>query len=263
VCVFAVVACDGTQDFTGQVVAILGATGIVGSGVALKYLEAGARVVAVGREGKKLESLSATLTKVGAKLSKDNWVTVVGDFTDEKASKAAADAIVKAAGKPLNHIVSNLGFVKTTAGGPTASSLKDLNEAFAESLNPTLLSAQQLLPLLKDVKGSSYTISSGGFSHFTPAPGFWTATVKNAALNALTLGLAKEFESAAVRVNTACIHFGVSEFDGSKNQLGFPAADTRRLAPVYLTLAASNKRGLVQCLPAIEDAEALAHSLLK
>jgi len=245
-------------DFKGQTVVIFGATGYVGQGVAHKYLEAGARVVAVGREQKKLDALKASLAKV---VTNDNWATAIGDFADEKAAKATF-AAVNAVAKSYNHVVSNIGFAKVMKTGPTASTLKDMKDALEESFYPTYLAAQVFLPPLKDVKGSSYTISSGGLAHFCMMPGLWLATVKNASLNALGLGLAKEFETSAVRVNVCCIHFGVAPLDGNKNQFGMDSADTRRLAPLFLTLAASNKRGLTQCANTAEEAEKLAVSLL-
>jgi NAD(P)-dependent dehydrogenase (short-subunit alcohol dehydrogenase family) len=244
-------------DFKGKTVVVLGGTGNVGSGVVWKNLEAGARVIVVGREQKKLDALKTSLGKLA---TKDNLATVVGDFNDEKAAAAALAAVHKTAPE-YHHVVSNIGFAKVFQTGVTQSKLSDLKTGFEESLYPTILAAQAFLPPLKDVKGSSYTISSGGLAHFCMMPGLWCATMKNAALNALGLGLAKEYEKNEVRVNVCCIHFGVAAFDGDKNQFGMASADCRRLAPLFLTLASSNKRGLVQCANTAEEAEKLAESL--
>jgi len=251
-------AAPALPSFKGQTVVILGASGVVGQGVAYKYLEAGAHVVAVGREQKKLDTLKGSL---GKQVTKDNFSSVVGDFGDEKAAQATF-AAVKAVAKSYNHVVSNIGFARTFAVGATQSKLSDLKGGLDDSFFPTFLSAQVFLPPLKDVKGSSYTITSGGLAHFCMMPGLWCATIKNAALNALALALAKEFEKSEVRVNVSCIHFGVAPFDGNKNQFGMDAVDTRRVAPLFLALAASTKRGLIQCSASAEEAEKLAVSLL-
>jgi len=205
---------------------------------------------------KKLEALGAKLGKLA---TKDNFFPVVGDFADEKAAKATF-AAVQAVAKTYHHVVSNIGFVDAAKAGVTATPLAEFKQlCYGASFFPSVLAAQVFLPPLKDVAGSSYSISSGGLAHFCMKPEFFAATIKNSATNALGLCLAKEFEKSAVRVNVVCIHFGVAEFDGAKNQFGMDAADTRRLAPAYLTLMSSAKpRGLIQCLNTVEDAEKLA-----
>jgi NAD(P)-dependent dehydrogenase (short-subunit alcohol dehydrogenase family) len=242
----------------GQTAVIIGATGVVGQGVAWKYLEAGATVVAVGRDQKKLDVLRTALAKVA---TKDNFKTAIGDFSDEKAAAAALIA-VKAVAPSFHHVVSIIGFANTSATGPTGAKLDEVKKSFEESLYPTFNAATAFLPPLKSVAGSSYTLVSGGLAHAVFFLAGWPASIKNAALNALGNGLAKETEKDAVRVNTICIHHGVAPFDGNKNQFGMDSADTRRLAPLFLTIAAGKSKGAIVCTPTIEDAEKLAVSLL-
>jgi len=248
------------HDFKGQTAVILGVTGIVGQGAAYRFLEAGGRVIGVGRDKKKLDAL---VTLLGKLVTKDNWASVVGHFGDEKASAATYAAVSAVAKGGYQHVISNLGFVNTSTKGASESPLSEVKQAFEDSFYPTFLAATVFLPPLKAVANSSYTINSGGFSHFTPAPTLWPATIKNAALNAYGLTLFKEYENAAVRVNVCCIHMGVAEIGGSKNQLGFPSGDTRRLGPTLLSIAASKSKGKQICLNTMEDAEAVAHSILK
>jgi len=243
----------------GQTAVILGATGYVGSGVAWKYLEAGANVVAVGREQKKLDVLK---TQLGKLVTKDNFFTVVGGFDDEKTARATL-AAVQAVAKTYHHVMSNIGFVDILKTGITETPLAQVKKsAYEDAFFPTVIAAQVFLPPLKDVVGSSYSISSGGLAHFCMQPNFFAATLKNSATNALGLCLAKEYEKTKVNVTVCCIHFGVAPFDGSKNQFGMDGADTRRLGPLFLTLATSAKaRGLVTCANTAEEAEKLALSL--
>jgi NAD(P)-dependent dehydrogenase (short-subunit alcohol dehydrogenase family) len=92
-----------------------------------------------------------------------------------------------------------------------------------------------------------------------PMPGLWMGTVKNAAVNALTLALAAETLSAPVRVNTLCIHFGVAPAGGRRNQLGVDAEkDTLALAPAFLGVASGQRRGEVICLDTWADVEELS-----
>ena len=81
------------------------------------------------------------------------------------------------------------------------------------------------------------------------APQLWLGTVKNAAVSALTSGLAAEQGPHGVQVTTACIHVGVAPVSGTSNQLGFPAArDTLALGPVFPALATHPHRGQIVCL---------------
>jgi hypothetical protein len=79
--------------------------------------------------------------------------------------------------------VSNLGFFTNSKGPVTAGALSELKSSFDESLYPNFLAAQVFAPPLKDVAGSSYSITSGGAAHMCFMPTIWPATLKNAALN--------------------------------------------------------------------------------
>ena len=143
---------------------------------------------------------------------------------------------------------------------------KDLRRARAAALSiiPTTTGAAsavaEVLPELKGRAGASFTLVSGGLAHIPPPnPTLWLGTVKNAALNALTLALAAETAGDAVRVNTVCIHFSVAPVGGDKNQFGMPSeSDTRRLGPAFLGVARGAHKGRVLCLSSWADADRLA-----
>lgn len=73
--------------------------------------------------------------------------------------------------------------------------------------------------------------------------------------------LQAELKDAPLRWNNVCIHFGVSEFGGSINQLGMPSCDTRELGPTFVGLATSDARKGTICLATIDEAKALAKEL--
>jgi len=88
------------------------------------------------------------------------------------------------------------------------------------------------------------------------------ATVKNAALNALVLGYSTEYEKSAVRIYSACIHFGVSPIGGEKNQFGWPSGDTRKLGPFFPAIAlATKEKSRVICLQSFEEVDKLIPTL--
>jgi hypothetical protein len=99
---------------------------------------------------------------------------------------------------------------------------------------------------------------SGGFAHGCYVTELWGATIKNAALNAVHMSLAKEYEGSAVRINTLCVHFGVTRPGGDKNQLGFPSSITSNQLGAAFTKVASNKqKGQLICLSNAADIDAV------
>lgn len=244
------------MTFAGKNVVVLGATGVVGSGVVRKFLDAGATVVGVSRSADKLARLREQM-QIGEDAP---FFGVVGDLRDETSADEVRRLVGAAIGDaPIDHVVSVQGFVNFAAP-PTQAPLEALRGALDDGLYNNLLAAKVFLPGLKARAGSSFTLVSGGLAHIPPpAPALWLGTVKNAAINALTLALATETAQDAVRVNTICIHFGVAPPGGAKNQFGMDTeGDTLRLAPAFLGIAGGTQKGRVICLGSFAEAERLA-----
>lgn len=239
-----------------DVAVVLGAAGVVGSGVVRKFLDGGATVVAVSRSAERLEDLRRTL----AVRDDEPFLAVVGDFSDEAAAAAAKQAVDAAlAGRAIDHVVSVQGF-SPFAQAPTATAVATVKAALDDGFYNNFLAAKVFLPDLKPRQGSSFTLVSGGLAHFPPPnPKLWLLTIKNAAVNALSHALTAETASDAVRVNTVCIHFSVAGIGGDKNQLGIPSeSNTLRLAPAFVAIARGTQKGKVICLGSFAEAEALA-----
>lgn len=245
------------SSFQGKTIVVVGATGVVGSGISRAFLDAGAFVVGVSRSAEKLEELKKTL-KLRAE---DGFATAVGDFKDDSTAALAMAAIDKAlAGRSIDHVVSAQGFVKF--GPPaTQTTAHQLQEALDDGLFVNFHAAKALLPGIKQ-RPASFTMVSGGLAHAPPPDAaMWMGTLKNAAVNAFTFGLAAETVRDHVRVNTVCIHFGVAPIGGKQNQFGLPAErDTLGLAPAFLAIARGKQKGQVLCLTSWADVDALAKS---
>ena len=243
------------MSFANRNVVVIGASGVVGSGVVRKYLDAGARVVGVSRSASKLEQLKQQMKIQGS----EPFVPAVGDFKDEASAAEARKAVTAALeGQPIDHVVSVQGFV-SFAKAPTSTPPAELKAALDDGLFNNLLAAQAFLPDLKNREGSTFTLVSGGLAHMPPPNvSLWLGTVKNAALNALTFALAAETAQDKVRLNTVCIHFGVAPVGGDKNQFGMPTeGNTLRLAPAFLGLARGTQKGQLLCLNSWADADKL------
>jgi NAD(P)-dependent dehydrogenase (short-subunit alcohol dehydrogenase family) len=241
--------------FKGKTVVIIGASGVVGSGIVRRYLDAGARVVGVSRSDGNLARLRKTMGIAAG----EDFRGVVGDFRDESTAGATRSSITSALdGMAIDHVVSVQGFV-AFAKAPTETPVADLRRALDDGLFNNYLAGRFLLPDLKSRDGATFTLVSGGLAHYPPpTPSLWLGTVKNAALNALTHAFASETASDKVRVNTVCIHFGVAPLGGNKNQFGMDAeGDTMRLAPAFLGIARGTQKGQLICLAGWAEADEL------
>jgi len=240
-----------------KVVVIFGATGDVGSGAAHAYLQEGATVVAVSRDANKLENLRKSLGDIAVHL-----LPVTGEFTSDHTVaeiKTKVGEVLK--GRKVDHVVTVLGFAKKLKPA-SESSLQDLKDAFEEGLYPNYLVATKFLSDLKDHDGASFTLVSGGLAHFCPTPDFWAATIKNSAVNALSIGLSTETQKDKVRVNTLCIHFGIAGHGTNKNRWGMDGADTYLFGPTFTAIAKSQEKGKIHCITSIDDAIKLAKTIV-
>ena len=131
--------------FADKTVVVLGATGVVGSGVVRKYLDAGATVVGVSRSGSNLERLKQ---QIGVSDS-EPFMGVVGDFVTEASAAEVFQSVAAAlGGRAIDHVVSVLGFAAVGAP-PTATALDSVTGALADGLFNSFLAAMVFLPSLK------------------------------------------------------------------------------------------------------------------
>ncbi|KAI9025735.1 hypothetical protein DFJ74DRAFT_718563 [Hyaloraphidium curvatum] len=250
------------MTLSGKNVAILGGTGLAGSGAAAEFLSAGANVAVTTRDAAKAAELKAKLAAAAGDDALSRLKIVEAAFDSDDAAAKAADAVTAALGTRPDHVVAALGFIHIPAAAATGSKVPELRAALEDGFEPHFRAAAALLPRMKDGADASYTIVSGGAAHGNPmAPILWAGAIKNGALNALGLSLASEHEGTPARVNVACVHFGIAPFGGGQNQLGFPGVDTAKLGGFLAALAANGKkRGELFHLDAEEDlAKEIAH----
>ena len=248
-----------------KVCVVLGASGTVGQGACVSFLQEGATLVAVSRDQGKADALKKKLIEV-TKVDGSHIIALTGDFSSEKAAYATAEKVAQtlsAQHLKIDHIVSGMGYFDFAQYGPTGTSSDVLRKTLEDNFYPTYEAARQFLPMLKDREGSSYTVLSGGLAHFTPMVGLWMATAKNALTNGLSHGLGTETADWKVRFNTFCIHFGIAEMDAQKNKSGMDGVDTRKVGPVFVAFANSKVKGTVVCGNSAEHSLELASKFPK
>ncbi len=133
-------------------VLVLGGTGTVGGGVVAALLEAGSRVLAVGRSGERLKALRRRFADA------PGLETLVGSVADDQSAEALAAAIAERE-RPLAAVVASLGSPLTSGrliDRPASALLRRLQR----DLLPHLAAARQLLPLLADLGGRYVLVGS-------------------------------------------------------------------------------------------------------
>jgi NAD(P)-dependent dehydrogenase (short-subunit alcohol dehydrogenase family) len=159
---------DMPGPLTGQVVWVLGGHGIVGRGVCVGFLKAGATVV-----------MNSTSTDVLKQLQHDlndpaNLICVKGTMHQPAGAIALTEAVMQQTGGKLQHVIAHSGvrwwgnLTKETTEGqnPVAKDLaKDAARFSASAAQEPLrhyIATQVLLPKLREIPGSSYTFLTGG-----------------------------------------------------------------------------------------------------
>lgn len=166
---------------------VIGATGIVGSGIAAALLNAGWTVLALGRNANRLAALAGTHN--GA------IKTIVGSIdSEEAAEKAAAD---------VRNVHAGLDAVITTVNQPPESarlldmSAKALADMFHNNVVTHHNAAKSFLKML--APGGRYIGMGGGMADFT-VPGLAGVSVCQAAQRNLFRFLAQECEGTDVSI---------------------------------------------------------------
>jgi len=192
---------NGTIDFgtialgapAGGELLILGATGCLGGALVDAALQAGHRVVAVGRDVDALAALQARHPAAGDALA----TLQAGIARDADAAELVARLRMR--GRPLT------GVIAAIRGAPVRARLLDQPEDFLrqrldEDLLPHLFAARRLLPLLAEHAGAGYVLI-GGPGADQPWAGYGHHSIVAAALRMLARVLHDEARTVGVRVH--------------------------------------------------------------
>jgi NAD(P)-dependent dehydrogenase (short-subunit alcohol dehydrogenase family) len=174
-----------TYDFSGQVALVTGAASGIGQATAKAFSAAGAAVVLVDRDGKKLASLAEELTAAGGKA-----IHLVGDVSNEEFAKAAVDRAVSEFGR-LDMAYNNAGIL-----GPMCPLTEETGEGY-DAVNAVNLRGvwtflkHELIQMKKQGSGAIVNCSSLGGLVGLPGRAAYHATkhgviglTKSAALDA-------------------------------------------------------------------------------
>lgn len=174
----------GERALDGSRVAVVGATGALGSLIAHELAGRGARLLLVGRDAERLAALGIEAP------------VVVADVGDATAGDVVAEA-ARAAYGGLDGLVNAAGVVAFGSLEETPDEV--VEELFLTNVVGPLFLLRRLLPLLRESQG--FVVQLSAVVAERPLPGMAAYSASKAALSAVATSLRTELRRARVAVH--------------------------------------------------------------
>jgi short-subunit dehydrogenase len=176
--------------FKDKTVIITGGSEGVGAAAARKFAEAGANLVLVARNKKKLEALAEQLREM----------TRVEIFVMDVADGEACGSLFKKAQYEFGRVdvlINNAGYHER---GPVLNvDAADLGRMIDVNLRAPIILTRIALPYLKDAGGGAI-VNVGSLAGMAPIPNSTVYSASKNGLRAFTLALAEELRGSAIKV---------------------------------------------------------------
>ena len=187
---------ERSERLGDQAAIVTGASRGIGRATALRLVDAGFSVLLLGTN---VDLLDALVKEIGARGKKA--LAVVGDVIDPSVANEAVRLANRELGE-VSVLVNNAGI---NLRGPTLEmSFTDWNHVIDVNLNGTLHFCRAVLPGMA-ARGGGVIVNISSTTAKTPhknaAPAYGAS---KAAVNYLTMHLAREFAQNGVRVNAVC-----------------------------------------------------------
>jgi NAD(P)-dependent dehydrogenase (short-subunit alcohol dehydrogenase family) len=179
------------NSFADKVVLVTGSTSGIGHAVALRFAQASARIVALGRDQSALSTVKSEIEQLGTET-----LTITVDITSEDGVRVALDETIEKFGR-LDVLVNAAGHISN--GSIENTSLAAWDAMMNINLRAVFQLMQIATPHLISTRGNVVNISSvTGLRSF---PGVLAYCVSKAGLDQLTRCAALELAPKGVRVN--------------------------------------------------------------
>jgi NAD(P)-dependent dehydrogenase (short-subunit alcohol dehydrogenase family) len=180
------------NQLDGKVALVTGATGGIGEATVRRFLENGARVMAVGRSAEKLEALAGRVD--GGEALK----TCIADATDEAATRASIEATVSAFGG-LDVLFANAG-TEGHAKPLEALTVEEFREPLETNIIGVWLDIKHAAPVMRESGGGSIVVTAS-IASVIGAPGIAHYAASKHGVLGLVRTAALELGESGIRVN--------------------------------------------------------------
>ncbi|MBD2343096.1 SDR family NAD(P)-dependent oxidoreductase [Anabaena subtropica] len=188
-----------------KIALILGGAGNVGEGIVRAYLKAGAIVVVPSRKAEKLEELR---TYLGELAHPERFIPIVGEISEIDSAEGIRDQLLKQFGQ-LDAVVASLGGWWSGNRPVNEVSIAEWQQYLDSNLTSHFIAARTFLPVLKENKGTSYTLI-GGAAAEVPIPNVSLVSISAAGQLMLAQVLMEENKGSNVRINEVIVHSWVA-----------------------------------------------------
>lgn len=171
-----------------RIIVVTGAAGGVGRTVTQRWLEAGARVVAIDARQEALDALGAH----------ERLATATADLTTAEGAEAMVRFVRGAFGAPdtLLHLVGGFGMARADAEDAPAT----WERMMAINAHAPFHTFRAMVPALRE-RGGGWIVGISSRSATVPSPQMSAYAASKAALNALAAAMALELRDEGIHVN--------------------------------------------------------------
>jgi len=198
----------------GQVVVVVGGTGVLGGALCDGLAQAGAHVVVAGRSEERGQQRVEAIENLGGAAS---FVAV--DATSRESVQNLRDTVLNQHGR-ISGLVNGTGTNSATPFLEIGD--EEFHNIIDTNVHTIYIACQEFIPHMSEAGGGSI-LNIGSVTSFLPLSKVYTYAATKAAVLNLTKNLAREFATQNVRVNCLCPGF-------------FPAEQNRKiLSPERVT----------------------------
>ncbi len=186
----------------GQVVVVIGGTGVLGGALCEGLAQAGAHMIVAGRNQERGQQRVDAIGKLGGQAS---FAAV--DASSRESLQRLVDTLVERHGR-IDALINCVG---VNAGTPYLDITdEDFHRVFEANLYSTHMACQTFLPSMIEAGGGSI-LNIGSVTSFLPLSRVYAYAAAKAAILNLTQNLAREYAPRNVRVNCLCPGFFPAE----------------------------------------------------
>jgi NAD(P)-dependent dehydrogenase (short-subunit alcohol dehydrogenase family) len=232
---------DGKDNDVPKIALVTGANRGLGFETARQLGRTGATTIIGARDAAKGEQAALMLRSEGIEAG-----TVVLDVNSRASVRAAANQVEQEYAV-LDILVNNAGVLPEATGGETAEPLDValFHRTFETNVFGAVSVIQEFLPLLRESESPrivNVSTTMGSLSDASdPSSPYYEVVVpayqsSKAALNAITVALAKRLKDTPIKVNSICPGWVQTDLGGPDNRAAAPLT-AEEAAPIIVTMA--------------------------